>query len=87
MSSRNRLYHLYNAVPFSRKRPRRPGTGIKDGFEEMEHEFPFGIFHPEKQVYLFRFSVAVGNVRWEGPKSSVFHLLSNQDFPENFFKW
>ena len=23
-------------------------TGIKDGFEKMDHEFPFGIFHPEK---------------------------------------
>ena len=23
------------------KRPRSPETGIKDGFEEMEHEFPF----------------------------------------------
>ena len=34
------------------------GTGIKDGFEGMEHEFPFGIFHPEKQDYPFRCSVA-----------------------------
>ena len=28
------------------------GTGIKDGFEGMEHEFPFGIFHPEKRTTL-----------------------------------
>ena len=27
-------------------RPRKPATGIKDGFEQMEHEFPFGIFRP-----------------------------------------
>ena len=37
------------------------GTGIKDGFEGMEHEFPFGIFHPEKQDYPFRCSVAPKN--------------------------
>ena len=51
--------------------PGRPKTGIKDGFEEMQHEFPFGVFHSEKQDYLFMFSVALGNVRWEGPKSKL----------------
>ena len=30
------------------KRPRRPEPGFKDGFEDMEHEFQFGIFRPEK---------------------------------------
>ena len=39
--------HLYESVPFTGKQPRRPETGIKDSFEEMEHEFPFGIFHPQ----------------------------------------
>ena len=28
----------------------------QDDFEEMEHDFPFGIFRPEKQNYLFKFS-------------------------------
>ena len=42
MSSWNRVYHLYKTVPFTEKRLRKPETGIKDGFEEMEHEFPFG---------------------------------------------
>ena len=39
----------------------RPETGIKDGFEEMEHvhEFLFGPFRPEKKHnYLFRCPVA-----------------------------
>ena len=49
MSPRNLVYHLYESVPFTEKRPRRPETGINDGFEEMEHEFLFGIFCPEKQ--------------------------------------
>ena len=44
-------------------------TGIKDGFEEMEHKFPFGIFRPEKQDYLFGCSVvATGNFPVERPK-------------------
>ena len=61
-------------------RPRRPETGIKDGFEEMDHEFPFGIFHPDKQDYLFRCFVAPGNFRWENPKSGV-PFTFEPDFP------
>ena len=55
--------------PFTGKRPRRPETGIKDGFEETEHEFPFGIFHAEKLDYLFRCSVASGNFPFQILKS------------------
>ena len=33
---------------FTGKRPKRPEAGVTDGFEEMEHEFPLGIFRPEK---------------------------------------
>ena len=42
MSSRNRGNHLYKSVPFTEKRLQKPETGIKDGFEEMEQEFPLG---------------------------------------------
>ena len=45
------VYRLYESVPFIGKRPLE--TGIKDGFEEAEHEFPFEIFRPKKQDYLF----------------------------------
>ena len=38
-----------NRFNLPKKRPRRPEPGIKDGFEEMDHEFPFGIFRPEKK--------------------------------------
>ena len=31
----------------------RPETGIKDGFEEMEHEFPLGLFRSEKNRSTF----------------------------------
>ena len=54
----------------SQFRPQRRKTGIKDGFEEMEHEFLFGIFRPEKQNYLFRGSAAPGNFPLERPKTS-----------------
>ena len=36
----------------------------------MEHEFLLGIFHPEKQDYLFRSSVASRNFLLERPKKS-----------------
>ena len=45
---------------------------IKDGFEEIEHEFPFGTFRPEKQDYLFRRFVTPGNFPPKRPKKSCF---------------
>ena len=48
ISSRNRVYYLYKSVSFSEKRPRRREDDVKDDFEKMEHEFPFGTFRPEK---------------------------------------
>ena len=75
ISSQNRVYHLYKSVAFSRNWLRRPETGMKNGFEEMEHEFPFGICYPEKQDYLFRCSVAGGNFPLGRLKKVVYHLL------------
>ena len=34
ISPRNRIYHLYESVPFIGKRPQRPETGIKDGLKK-----------------------------------------------------
>ena len=39
---------------------------------EMEHEFSFGIFCPEKQEYLFRSSIAPRNFLLECPQKSAF---------------
>ena len=39
-------------VPFTEKPPRKGETGIKDGFEEMENGFPFGILRPGKLDYV-----------------------------------
>ena len=49
-------------------------TGIKDGFEEMEHEFP-----------LFRCSVAPGNFPLDRPKLRCIPFTFQPDFPETFF--
>ena len=38
------------AVTFTERRPRRSETGIKDGFQEMEHEFSFGVFRSGKRT-------------------------------------
>ena len=35
-----------NQFHLPKKKPRTE-TGVKDGFEEIEHEFPFGIFRPK----------------------------------------
>ena len=34
ISPRNRIYHLYESIPFIGKRRRRPETGIKDGLKK-----------------------------------------------------
>ena len=72
---RNRVYHLYKSVPFTEKQPRRPETGIKDGFEEMEHEFPSGTFRPEKTglpFQMFRCSRIVSTGTTQKPCSIYF---------------
>ena len=61
-----------NQFHLSRKRSPKPETGIKHGFEQMEHKFPCGILRPEKQDYLFRCSVAAGNFPLERPKRSCY---------------
>ena len=43
-------------------------------FKEVEHEFPFGIFRPEKQDNLFRNSVALGKFLPKRPKT-IFRKL------------
>ena len=74
---------LFKTVPFTGRWPRRPETGIKVGFEEMEHKFPFGTFCPEKEGYLLRCSFAPGKFLLERCVPFTFQL----DFPKTFCKW
>ena len=80
--SRNRIDHLYQEVQFSEKRPQRPENGIKDGFEEMGHEY----FCPESQDHLFRCSLLPNIFRWKDLRSGVPFTLQ-PDFPKTFCKW
>ena len=59
---------MYESVLFSEKRSPRPE--IKDAFEEMEYEFPFGTFRPEKQGYIFKYFIATENLPLERPRKS-----------------
>ena len=58
---------MHKLCPFTEKWPRRPETGIRDGFEELEHEFPTYSDVP----FLAKFSN-------ETTQKVVFHLLSNR---------
>ena len=82
---------LVNFVPESRlpfvqissifqKRPRRPEPGFKDGFEDMEHEFQFGIFRPEKTGPPFQMFCCSRKFSDRTTQKVVFHLLSNRIF-------
>ena len=72
---------MYRSVPFNGKRPRRPQTGIKDGFEEMDENgtrisvwnissgktgLPFQMFRCSRKF-------SVGKTQ-----KVVFHLRSNR---------
>ena len=75
--SRNRVYHLYKSVSFTEKRPRRRGTGVKDGLvwnissekkKNKQTRQPFQMFRCSR-----KFSVRTS-------QKVVFHLLSNRIF-------
>ena len=70
----NRVYHLHLSATLTEKLPQKSETVTvpnKDGFEQMEHEFPFGTFRPGKQGYFFRRrSVVPGNFPPERPEKS-----------------
>ena len=78
-------YHLYKSVPFTEKQPRRPETGIKEGFEAMEHEFSFAVFYPENRTTFSDVPLLPEIFRCEHPKSRV-PFTFRADFPENFCK-
>ena len=77
---------MYKSVLFAGKRPRRLETGIKDGFEEMELEFLFGIFRPENMTTFSDVPLFQEVFRWNDPKSRVPYTLP-PDFPESVCKW
>ena len=55
----------YKSVPFPERLPQISGNGMKDGFEEIEHEFPVG----KKQDYLLGcFSLGPGSALGEKGK-------------------
>ena len=75
---------LYKSVPVTEKGPRRSETGIKDGCEEMEHEFPF--VRPEEQDYLSDVPLLPDIFRWDNPKSRV-PFTFQTDVSETFCKF
>ena len=85
MSFRNRVYHLHESVSFTGKRPRRPETGIKHGFEEMEHEFLLGYSIRKIRTIFSDVLLLLEIFRWNDEKLKVmFRLLSNRIFRNLF---
>ena len=73
----NRVYPFHKSrFHLLKKRLQGAESGIKDGFEEMEHEF-----NPGKQVkqdYLFQMFRYSGKFFAGATQEVVFHLLPNQ---------
>ena len=66
---------MHKSVPITKKQPRKCEAGLKlvpkMSFNKlMVLEFSLGTFRPEKQDYLFRFSVAAVNFLLEQVKKS-----------------
>ena len=72
------MYHIYKSVPFTEKQLRKPETGIKDGFQEMDDN---KYFHFELSFWK-NMATLISDVPLllEIFCSIVFHLLSNQIF-------
>ena len=56
--------------------PRKPEKLALSGFEGMEHEFSCRTLLPEKQDYLLRCSIALGNFPLKRPKKSCSFYFS-----------
>ena len=92
----SRLPILYKSVSFTEKRPRRLGTGFKDGFGQMGHEFLFEIFHSKKKkkkkkkkknkTTYSAVPLLPEIFRRNEPKSR-FPFTFQPDFPETSRKW
>ena len=80
---------LCESVPFIGKRPRRPETGIKDGFEEWNTNFCLEYSVGKKRTTFSDVPLFPEIFRWNDPKSRVpFTFLNFQEnFPESFCKW
>ena len=50
--------------------PWEPETGTEDGFEEMEPEFPFGTFRPEKTAPPSEPEIPEILTKWKAPFAS-----------------
>ena len=73
------------SVPFTEKLPRKPETGIKVGFEEMEHEFAFGTSRPKKNRLHFEIFRCSRKFSTEMTQKVIFHLLSNRILQKRLF--
>ena len=93
---------MYKSVPFTEKRPLRPGTGIKYGFEETEPRISVGNIPSGKTGLPFHSTSVFSDVpllpeifRWNDPKWCVpfsaqpnfWKLFVNGKQPELYSVW
>ena len=75
------IYYLHKSVSFTEKRPRKPETDIKDGFENGTQISVSNI--PSRKTGLSFYIPLLGNF----PLRFVFSILSNRICRKLFFKW
>ena len=73
---------LNKSIPFTAKRARKSGKYWYQSWlwRNMEHEFPFGTFHQEKQDCLFRRSLAPGNFPLKRPEKTCSNYFQTKFF-------
>ena len=77
---------MHKSVHLRKNRRESLKSGIKDGFKQLEHEFKFGTFRPEKQDYHFRLSVAPNIFHWKDPKTPA-PFTPKPEFTQFVGKW
>ena len=70
--------HLYKSVQFTEKRPRRPGYGIKQGSEEMEHDFPLEQSVRKNRTTFSNVPLLPKIFRWNDTKSRLLFIFQLQ---------
>ena len=78
---------MYKSVAFIEKRPQRPDTGIKDGFEEeMNTNFRLQYSIRKNRTTFSEIPLLPEIFRWNDPESRI-PFVFQLDLPETCCKW
>ena len=73
------FHHLHKLVHLPKIGPQKPEPGIKNEFEQMKREFPFGTFRPGRQGSLTVYKRISGNSGWKINRARLAALFTKRE--------